>query len=64
MSTRLGDYIERYGGYWAGEVPGYPVEDWEYEVQNGDTRLGYWEWARAMSGETRGNEGDNEKRIR
>ena len=22
----------------------YPIEDWQYEVQNGDTRLGYQEW--------------------
>jgi len=22
----------------------YPVSDWQYEVSNGDTRLGYEEW--------------------
>lgn len=22
----------------------YPRADWEYEVGNGDTNLGYWEW--------------------
>lgn len=26
------------------EVPGFPSEDWQYEVANGDTRLGYREW--------------------
>jgi hypothetical protein len=22
----------------------YGWDDWKYEVRNGDTRLGYWEW--------------------
>jgi len=26
------------------EDPRYPVADWRYEVTNGDTALGYWEW--------------------
>lgn len=26
------------------DVPGHPFEDWQYEVQNNDTRLGYWDW--------------------
>ena len=30
-------------GYW-GEDPNHPVDDWKFEVANGDTRLGYWEW--------------------
>lgn len=30
-------------GIW-GEHPDHEVSDWEYEVANGDTRLGYWEW--------------------
>ncbi len=34
---------ENYGGYWS-EHPDYPVEDWQYEVANGDTREGYWKW--------------------
>ena len=29
--------------YWDND-PDYPVEDWQYEVANGDTRLGYREW--------------------
>ena len=26
----------------------YPVEDWQYEVTNGDTRLGYHDWLTRM----------------
>ena len=26
------------------EDPKYPLEDWQYEVRNGDTSLGYDEW--------------------
>lgn len=36
---------ERYGQF--GEHPRYPVEDWKYEIQNDDTRRGYWEWVAA-----------------
>ena len=25
----------------------YPLEDWQYEVANGDTRRGYHEWVAA-----------------
>jgi hypothetical protein len=38
--------INKYG-YW-NEHPEYPVADWQYEVANGDTRKGYWEWVSAM----------------
>ncbi len=27
-----------------GESPKFPVSDWQYEVANGDTRLGYTDW--------------------
>ena len=30
-------------GVW-GEHPTWPSQDWKYEVDNGDTRIGYWEW--------------------
>jgi len=33
-------------GYW-GEHPDFPVADWQFEVTNGDTRLGYWEHVEA-----------------
>lgn len=29
--------------FW-GQAPDYPLEDWQYEVANDDTRLGYWDW--------------------
>lgn len=29
--------------YWD-EHPDFPVSDWQYEVANGDTKVGYWEW--------------------
>lgn len=35
--------LETEYGVW-GEVADYPVEDWQYEVANGDTRVGYWTW--------------------
>jgi hypothetical protein len=34
---------ELYGGIWS-EHPDYPVSDWQHEVANDDTRLGYWPW--------------------
>ncbi|MCK0441260.1 hypothetical protein MUG78_17820 [Gordonia alkaliphila] len=34
---------DRYGGQWR-EHRDWPVESWQYEVANGDTRQGYWEW--------------------
>ena len=30
-------------GGW-GWHPDYPRNDWAYEMANGDTRLGYWDW--------------------
>lgn len=40
----VGQFAEQFGGYWHGECPDYPADDWKTEVRNGDTRLGYWEW--------------------
>lgn len=31
--------------------PAFPVEDWKYEVENNDTRLGYKEWLKHRLGE-------------
>jgi len=39
----IDDIMEAHGGFW-GEHPDYPVEDWQHEVRNDDTRVGYWEW--------------------
>lgn len=33
--------------YW-GEDDQYPLSDWMYEVQNGDTRAGYWQWVESQ----------------
>ncbi len=30
-------------GFWD-DYPEFPSKDWAYEVSNGDTRLGYWDW--------------------
>ena len=32
-----------YGGNWE-QYPKYPVSDWQHEVSEDNTRLGYWEW--------------------
>lgn len=32
------------GGFWSTH-PDHPIEDWQHEVAEGDTRLGYWDWA-------------------
>lgn len=44
--TILEVYIERNSpdqGYW-GEHPLYSESDWRYEVSEGITKCGYWEW--------------------
>jgi hypothetical protein len=41
----LEKFIEGHGGYWDGEHPRYPVDNWVESIRNGDTRQGYWEWA-------------------
>jgi len=28
------------------DIDGYPVKDWQYQVANGDTRLGYLDWTK------------------
>ncbi len=38
--------LEGYG-YWD-QDPRCPVEDWQLEVENGDTRKGYWSWVRSV----------------
>lgn len=34
---------EKCGGYWKSH-PDYPIEDWIFEVHEGNTRRGYWDW--------------------
>ena len=38
------------GGLW-GEHPAWPAADWRYEVESGDTRLGYQAWLEAKRSE-------------
>ena len=43
MATTEYILAECHGGTW-GEHPEHSVQDWQYEVANDDTRLGYWAW--------------------
>ena len=38
-------------GPW-GEHPDYPADDWKFDVVNGDTRLGYWDWVAFRADQT------------
>lgn len=49
-----GAFVKDHPGYGAwltldetGEVERFPIEDWRYEADNGDTKLGYVEWRAA-----------------
>ena len=33
------------------EDPDHPVNDWQHQVANDDTRLGYWSWAAVQKDE-------------
>ena len=37
------EQLRKQYGTW-GEHPKYPLADWQYEVANGDTVIGYWGW--------------------
>jgi hypothetical protein len=52
----MADTDDLLGGHW-GKHPRWPVEDWQYEVANGDTRLGYWDWVNNMLDIHGGREG-------
>lgn len=47
MSSSLTDeawrICQRYGGLW-GSHTDHPVSDWQHEVSNHDTIIGYWDW--------------------
>lgn len=45
------ELAEEAGGHWA-EHDKFPSRDWRYEVADGDTRLGYWEWVAAQLNDT------------
>lgn len=36
------ELCKKYGSW--GEHPNHPVTDWQAQVTDGDTRLGYWDW--------------------
>lgn len=43
MTDVARELANEFGGIW-GEHPRYPVEQWQYEVANGDTRASYWDY--------------------
>ena len=47
MSEEARKLADQHGGVW-GNHPKYPPKDWTYEVDNGDTRAGYWDWVISM----------------
>lgn len=56
--TFVRELVEKHGGedgVW-GQHPGFPRKDWQYEVGNGDTNLGYWDW---VGHQLEAAEGDN-----
>jgi hypothetical protein len=44
MGKAIDRAIMQCGGDQWGSCSQYPREDWQLEVENGDTNLGYWEW--------------------
>ena len=48
-------------GVWS-EHPKYLRSDWQYEVTNGDTNLGYWDWVWHMI-ESNEDEPDSENQF-
>jgi len=42
-TTKTVDTLTAVHGVW-GAHDTWPVQDWKYEVDNDNTRLGYWEW--------------------
>lgn len=44
MANEENKYVPEGLDYWQDEDEEFPTADWEREVHEGDTRLGYWEW--------------------
>lgn len=42
-ASEFRNYFGADADYWETD-PTHPVEDWQFEVSNDDTRLGYWDW--------------------
>lgn len=49
--------VDTGGDLW-GKHPKYSRTDWRYEVENGDTMLGYWEWVKCKLDEAEMEEED------
>jgi hypothetical protein len=47
MRMPSADDLRSQYGTWGDYGKAFPVSDWEMEVANGETRLGYWEWVAA-----------------
>lgn len=45
VSKEAARLAEKYG-YW-NHYPGMPLKDWQHDVVNDYTRMGYWEWVAA-----------------
>lgn len=39
----LAEVLQDHYGVW-GQFPAFARQDWQYEVENGDTNQGYWDW--------------------
>jgi hypothetical protein len=48
----------QHGGVW-GEHLKHPKEDWEYEVSEGSTVLGYWDWVANQIEQAEDNDGES-----
>jgi hypothetical protein len=53
------ELIAQIGSVWD-DHPDYPSKDWQHEVENGDTRRGYWDWVAAKLEEAE-NKGEETK---
>lgn len=42
--SAVADAVAQLEAQWGYEYERFPRRDWQYEVGNDDTRLGYWEW--------------------
>ncbi len=51
LAPAVAAFAEANGGYWNGEHPKALCADWKREVSEGETRMGYWEWAFRVTGE-------------
>jgi hypothetical protein len=49
---------EQHGGTW-GSHPDFPLADWQHEVSNNETRLGYWDWVAGKLEDAMEDQGDD-----